>query len=96
MVVQLIVLVAPEVLGKEIPLSPLFFVIVTKALSIMISSMVKNGGYLAGFSVGDISRGTLSISHLLFTDNTLIFCEVDHNQIWAPRHCYSTLRLYLG
>lgn len=64
------------------PLSLLLFVLVMEVFNRMISTMVNNG-CLAGFSVGDISQSTLNISHLLFAEDTLMFCEVDHNQIRA-------------
>jgi hypothetical protein len=51
------------------PLSPLLFVFVMEALSRMLSAAV-NGGLLEGFTVGNTS-----VSHLLFADNTLIFCS---------------------
>lgn len=50
----------------------------------MISMMVNNA-FLAGFSIGDIHRGTLHIFYLLFVDDTQIFCEADLNQIQALR-----------
>lgn len=60
------------------PLSPLLFVIVMEVLNKMISTLVQHD-FLVGFSVGDLCRGTLSISHSLFADDTLLFCEVDLN-----------------
>jgi hypothetical protein len=51
------------------PLSPLLFVFVMEALSQMISAAVQ-GGLLEGFKVGNTS-----FSHLLFADDTLIFCN---------------------
>ena len=50
-------------------LSPLLFVFVMEALSKMISAAV-HGGLLEGFKVGNIS-----FSHLLFADDTLVFCN---------------------
>jgi hypothetical protein len=55
------------------PLSPLLFVFVVEALSQMISAAVQ-GGLLEGFKVGNTS-----ISHRLFADDTLIFCNAMPN-----------------
>jgi hypothetical protein len=52
------------------PLSPLLFVFVMEALSHMISVAV-NGGLLEGFKVDNAT-----FSHLLFANDTLIFCSV--------------------
>lgn len=52
------------------PLSLLLFVIVMEALSKMMEKAV-------GFSVGREGRNNLLISHLLFANDTLIFCEND-------------------
>ncbi|XP_041011350.1 uncharacterized mitochondrial protein AtMg01250-like [Juglans microcarpa x Juglans regia] len=66
------------------PLSPLLFVIVMEAISRMISALVING-FMTGFLVGYPNRCTLNISHFLFADNTLTFCEANQNQIRAMR-----------
>ncbi|KAF5442537.1 hypothetical protein F2P56_035184 [Juglans regia] len=65
-------------------LSPLLFVFVMKAFSKMIGGAVE-GGFISGFSVGETSSGSLNISHLLFANDTLIFCEARHEQIRAVR-----------
>jgi hypothetical protein len=57
------------------PLSPLLFVFVMEALSRMISTAV-NGGLLEGFKVGNAT-----FSHLLFADDTLIFCNARPSQL---------------
>ncbi|WMV19114.1 hypothetical protein MTR67_012499 [Solanum verrucosum] len=36
---------------------------------------------LEGFMVGNGSGRTISISHLLFADDTLIFCEAEKSQV---------------
>jgi hypothetical protein len=61
------------------PLSPLLFVVVMEALSRMLSSSVERG-LLSGFSVGSRNNEAMIVSHLLFADDTLIFCEpnVEH------------------
>ena len=56
------------------PLSPLLFVIVMEALSRMMDK-ASGAGCISGFSVGNASPQPLVISHLLFADNTLIFCD---------------------
>jgi len=61
------------------PLSPLLFVIVMKVLGRMIY-VAASEGLLSGFSVG---IGT-DISHLLFADDTLIFCGADPNKLCNP------------
>lgn len=69
---------------KEDSLSPPLFVIVMEVLSRMISVLL-NSGFMAGFLVRDTNRSTLNISHLLYGDDTLIFCEVEQDQIRALR-----------
>jgi hypothetical protein len=58
------------------PLSPLLFVIVMEALSKLIIAFIHRG-LLSGFSVGFESFEMVNISHLLFADNTFIFCGVN-------------------
>ena len=55
--------------------SPLLFAFVMEALSKMISAAV-HGGLLEGFKVGNTS-----FSHLLFADDTLIFCNAMPSQL---------------
>ena len=57
-------------------LSPLLFVIVMETLSKMMEKAVGEG-LLVGFSMGRVGRNNLLIFHLLFPDDTLIFCEDD-------------------
>ena len=57
------------------PLSPLLFVFVIEALSRMLSVGINNG-FLEGFKVGNVT-----VSHLLFADDTLIFCKDSPNQL---------------
>jgi hypothetical protein len=57
------------------PLSPLLFVFVMEALSRMLSAGI-NDGLLEGFKVGNVT-----VSHLLFADDTLIFCKDSPNQL---------------
>jgi hypothetical protein len=62
------------------PLSPLLFVIIMEALSRMLMESEARG-LVAGFSVGSVHNSGLSISHLLFANDTLIFCDADVEQL---------------
>jgi hypothetical protein len=62
------------------PLSPFLFVLVMEAFSRMISAMYSRG-LISGFSVGSREHDRVEVSHLLFADDTLIFCGTDASQI---------------
>ena len=62
------------------PLSPYLFVIGMEALSCLINRAV-DGNYLFGIQVANRRGEDLSISHLLYADDTLIFCEDDIEQL---------------
>uniref|UniRef100_A0A2N9FVR5 Reverse transcriptase domain-containing protein n=1 Tax=Fagus sylvatica TaxID=28930 RepID=A0A2N9FVR5_FAGSY len=62
------------------PLSPLLFVIVMEALSRLMDRAVR-GGYLSGFKVGNSEGGNIMVTHLLFADDTLMFCDAVSSQI---------------
>ena len=58
------------------PLSPLLFDIVMEALSHMLD-VAASAGQFSGFSVGSTAGPSMMVSHLLFANNTLIFCDVE-------------------
>ena len=60
--------------------SPLLFVLVMEALERMLDKAVLKGR-MSGFSVGNLEGRSMAVSHLLFADDTLIFCKVDLDQI---------------
>jgi hypothetical protein len=66
------------------PLSPLLFLLVIEALSRMLAKAVERG-FISGFSVGNSIENLVTISHLLFADDTLIMCGVDPIQLWHLR-----------
>ena len=55
-----------------------------EALSRMLDMAVAVGQFL-GFSAGSTTSASMMVSHLLFTDDTLIFYDADPNQIVALR-----------
>ncbi|KAJ9691054.1 hypothetical protein PVL29_013294 [Vitis rotundifolia] len=62
------------------PLSPYLFVIAMEVFSCMLSRAI-NGGFLSGWRVGGRSGVGIHISHLLFADDTLVFCEESPDQM---------------
>ena len=60
------------------PLYLLLFDIVMEDLSRMLD-MVALVGQFTGFSVSSTTSASMMVSHLLFADDTLIFCDADPN-----------------
>ena len=83
------------------PLSSLLFDTVMEALSCMLDRAVQSGLF-KGFSVGSLDRCQVEISHLLFADDTLIFCDADPHQLTSLRFVFtwfeavSRLKINLG
>jgi hypothetical protein len=61
-------------------LSPLLFVAVMEVV-IRILSITVDNGLLSGFSVGSRNHLEMIVLHLLFVDDTLIFCEANCEQL---------------
>ncbi|XP_059625407.1 uncharacterized protein LOC132268594 [Cornus florida] len=62
------------------PFSPFLFIIVMEALSRLMRRAVSLG-LIRGFKIGLETVHQLEISHLLFADDTLVFCEADESQL---------------
>jgi hypothetical protein len=83
------------------PLSPLLFVVVMEALSRMLYASMRQG-LLSGFSVGVRGNEALVVNHLLFADDTLIFCGAHAEHVRNLRCTFlcfeavSGLRINLG
>ena len=83
------------------PLSPFLFDIIMEALSRMLVAATAAGQF-SGFTVGNEAGSLMSVSHLLFADDTLVFCDADNTHITALRGILSRfeemsgLRINLG
>ena len=66
------------------PLSPLLFVLVMEAVSRKLDKAVHEG-CLSGFNAGASVGRSLMVSHLLFADDTLIFCDANIDQMLILR-----------
>ena len=62
------------------PLSPYLFVLGMEALSILINKAME-GGFLSIYKLRDRGGNEVQVSHLLFADDTLVFCEDSRDQI---------------
>jgi hypothetical protein len=62
------------------PLSSLLFVLLIEALSRMVNMTIQQG-LLTGFPMGGRVFSDLVVSHSLFADDTLIFCEAHPQQV---------------
>ena len=76
----LIFLVVLVIFAKLILLSPLLFLLVVEVLSRLLKR-TKNGSFICGFQVGSHRQGGVHISHLLFADETILFCDVSRDQL---------------
>ena len=56
------------------PLSPYLFVIGMEVSSILVDK-AASGGFLLGFKLANIDGEELQITHLLYADDTLVFCS---------------------
>ena len=66
------------------PLSPYLFVIGMEALSCMLKRVVE-GNFISGCRFSGREGGDIVISHLLYADDTILFCEANSEQLMYLR-----------
>jgi hypothetical protein len=66
-----------------------------EALSRLLDRAVREG-LCSGFTVGKSDETTLMVSHLLFADDTLIFCDADTDKISNLRYVFSWFEVCSG
>jgi hypothetical protein len=64
-------------------LSPFLFVVVMEAFSRMIKAMIDHN-LISGFAVGASGSEQVLVSHLLFADDTLVFCGASFGSGASP------------
>ena len=62
------------------PLSPYLFVIAMEVFSSFLKRVV-DGGFMSGCKVKGRSEEGVQISHLLFADDTLLFCQASQDHL---------------
>ena len=80
-------------LRQDDPLSPLLFLLVMEVLS-RILKKTEDSGLLRGFHVGPVNSIRVRISHLLFADNTILFCDASRDQLLAIRLALSCFQAF--
>jgi hypothetical protein len=77
------------------PLSPLLFLLVMEVLSKLFQK-TKEAGLIWGFLTGSIGGSEVCISHLLFADDTIVFCDAVPEQVLNIRKVLSCFEAVTG
>ena len=77
------------------PLSPLLFLLVMEVLSKLFQK-TKEAGLIWGFLTGSIGGSEVRISHLLFADDTIVFCDAVPEQVLHIRKVLSCFKAVTG
>ena len=76
-------------------LSPLLFLLTMEVLS-RILKKTKDCGLLRGFHVGPSNSIGVCISHLLFADDTILFCDASRDQLLSIRLVLTCFQAFIG
>ena len=67
-----------------------------------ILKKTEEGGFIQGFHVGPVNSSGIRVSHLLFTDDTIHFCDASREQILSIRlvltcfQAFTSLKVNVG
>ena len=77
------------------PLSTLLFLLIMEVLS-RIMKKTQEGGFIQGFHVGSVNSTGIRVSHLLFADDTILFCDASREQILSIRLVLTCFQAFTG
>ena len=77
------------------PLSPLLFLVMMEVLSRMLKT-VEGAGLISGFKVDGRRGEGECVSHLLFANDTILFCDADVEQILHVRMLLPCFQVVTG
>ena len=77
------------------PLSPLLFLLIMEVLS-RILKKTEERGFIQGFHVGPVNSTGIRVSHLLFADDTILFCDASREQILSIRLVLTCFQAFTG
>ena len=61
-----------------------------------IMKKIEEGGFFQGFHVGPINSTGIRVSHLLFADDTILFCDASREQILSIRLVLTCFQAFTG
>ena len=76
-------------------LSPLLFLLIMEVLS-RILKKTEEGSFIQGFHVGLMNSIGIRVSHLLFADDTILFCDASREQILSIRLTLTCFQAFIG
>ena len=82
-------------LRQGVPLSPLLFLLIMEVLSRLLKK-TEECNLIQGFHVGAVNFVGVRISHLLFGDDTILFCDASREQLLSIRLVLSCFQAFTG
>jgi hypothetical protein len=77
------------------PLSPLLFLLVMEVLNRMLKK-TEEGGFIHGFQVGAALGDRMEVSHLLYADDIILFCDACPEQVTYLRRVLTCFEAVTG
>ena len=76
-------------------MSPLLFLLIMEVL-IGILKKTEECGLLRGFHVGPVNNIGIRISHLLFANDIILFCDASREQLLSTRLALTCFQAFTG